>query len=78
MKKKDYMKLSKERLAELLEEHDVRDYLTSIGQYNPPAIVPCFAEGGYCTNKFRDCINCPKDWGAGTTTTTTAGFKVNS
>lgn len=72
------MKLSKERLAELLEEYDTRDYIAGIGQFNPNGMVPCYAEGGFCTNIHKDCINCPKDWSATVTTNayTTAGFKM--
>lgn len=79
MRKSDYMKLSKERLAELLEEYDMRDYIGSIGQFNPNGMVPCYTEGGYCTNPHGDCINCPrKDFTSGvvTSTETTAGFKI--
>lgn len=77
MRKNDYMKLSKERLAELLEEYDMREYIGRVGQFNPTEVVPCYAEGGYCTNKHKDCINCPKDWASGITTSTEpAGFKI--
>lgn len=77
MRKSDYMRLSKERLAELLEEYDMRDYIDSIGQFNPTGMTPCYAEGGFCTNKHKDCVNCPKDWTFETTTTAEpVGFKI--
>lgn len=77
MRKSDYMKLSKERLAELLEEYDMREYIGGVGQFNPAGVVPCYAEGGYCTNKHKDCINCPKDWtNESATSTEPAGFKI--
>lgn len=77
MRKSDYMRLSKERLAELLEEYDMRDYIGSIGQFNPTGMTPCYAEGGFCTNIHKDCVNCPKDWTFETTTTAEpAGFKI--
>ena len=64
MKKEDYMKLSKERLAELLEERDNQQnvqptYVPTIIQTNPYEL-PCWHKDGVCTNPHRDCINCPK------------------
>lgn len=66
MTKEDYMKLSKERLAELLAGRD--------SQLVTPTIVEsprlsCF-EGGPCTNPFHDCINCPRQTTGGSWTTT--------
>jgi len=75
----DYMKLSKKRLAELLVERDMHDYIGSVGTFNPGEIKPCWAEGGYCSNPYHDCINCPRKgggWGI-TTSDNTAGFKPN-
>ena len=75
MKKEDYMKLSKERLAELLEEKDKESrYVPSY----PPIIVsnpnpPCYAPDGICTNPQHDCVNCPRTGGGGTWTTNTGG-----
>ena len=62
--KKDYMRLPKERLAELLELRDKADEL--MGRITSPSIVvapynpPCYAPDGICTNPQMDCINCPK------------------
>ena len=60
MTKEDYMKLPKERLAELLAEKDnVPMYIP----YNPPTLL---CNGSVCTNPFHDCINCPRQvtgWG---------------
>lgn len=56
MKKEDYMKLSKERLAELLAERDAYPS-GNIPLINDPR--PLCGYGGYCTNKFRDCVGCP-------------------
>ena len=63
MKKEDYMRLPKERLAELLEERDSEPrYIPSF----PPLIQVeqshplCYEPGGICTNPFHDCINCPR------------------
>lgn len=72
----DYMKLSKKRLAELLVERDMHDYIGSVGTFNPNEVVPCWAEGGYCSNPYRDCINCPRKWDDLRTNISTAGFKV--
>ena len=93
MIKEDYMKLSKSRLAELLVEKD-RELLflqsqLATKQYAPgdflPYITkdanpPCWAPGGYCSNPFHDCINCPKQWGGGggtSITTNGTGLQVN-
>lgn len=62
MKKEDYMKLPKRRLAELLEERDNEQKLVSC----PPTVVlgpsnqSCLSPDGICTNPFHDCINCPR------------------
>lgn len=56
MKKEDYMKLSKERLAELLAERDAYPS-GNIPLPNDPRLLCGY--GGYCTNKFRDCVGCP-------------------
>lgn len=69
MTKEDYMHLPKERLAELLAERDTHhriDYIPT-----DRFTLPCYAPGGICTNPFKDCINCPKQFGDGTTTITT-------
>lgn len=55
MTKEDYMKLSKERLAELLVERDREPAITIPYTTHPQ----CFEPGGVCTNPSRDCINCP-------------------
>lgn len=65
--KEDYMKLSKERLAELLVERDREPALTIPIVANPK----CYEPGGTCINPQRDCINCPKTYGQSTITTTT-------
>ena len=70
--KEDYMKLDKERLAELLVERDVEDKnrqpfvfpeFPATPPVNPvkyPYGTPlCPLNGGACTNPFRDCVNCP-------------------
>ena len=54
--KEDYMKLPKERLAELLMERDREPALTIPIVANPK----CYEPGGTCTNPQRDCINCPR------------------
>jgi len=71
MKKEDYMKLSKKRLAELLEERDRVPYAPPVIMSAPR--LTCF-EGGPCTNPFHDCVNCPQQTSGGTyITTTTTG-----
>ena len=63
--KEDYMKLPKERLAELLTERD-------LPVIHLPFIhtTPCYAPDGICTNPQRDCINCPETYGQSDTITT--------
>ena len=75
MDKKDYMRLPKERLAELLIEKDneiksLQLFLRNEGNESNSSAIPCYAPNGICTNPFRDCINCPK--------TRTTGFNTNS
>ena len=77
MTKEDYMKLDKERLAELLEQRDAQMLIT-------PQIVPqfipswnyCPISGGMCTNPFHDCVNCPHH-ATGFYTTSTNNTKIN-
>ena len=78
MKKEDYMKLSKERLAELLEERDnAPRYIPPLPPIQvTPQNLPCFAEGGICSNPFHDCINCPRQ-GSGGYWTTSTGDAMN-
>ena len=66
MEVKDYMKLSKKRLAELLVERDAREAMKDNGRISIPTYeLPCY-HGGLCTNPFHDCINCPhKDYSSG-------------
>ena len=65
--KEDYMKLPKERLAELLVEKDKQ--LPIIVPPFSSKITPCYAPDGICTNPQRDCINCPKTYEQSTITT---------
>ena len=66
MTKEDYMKLSKERLAELLVEKDYENrvlrYQPQVNQIQIPQEYdprPLCGFGGYCTNPHYDCIGCP-------------------
>lgn len=56
--KEDYMKLPKDRLAELLAERNLPVFHVPFSQ-----TLPCCAPDGICTNPQRDCINCPKTYG---------------
>lgn len=64
MTKEDYMKLSKERLAELLVEKDMNTVISRPQletnpiprEYDPRSLC---GFGGYCTNPNFDCIGCP-------------------
>ena len=60
MTKEDYMRLPKERLAEMLVEKE--NVPTSIPAY--PLSIPwytmwCPLTNGFCTNPHHDCYNCP-------------------
>lgn len=70
MTKEDYMKLPKERLAELLAEKDNEPKFIP---YTPPAL-PCY--GGICTNPFHDCIGCPQH-ATGWNYTSSGDTKIN-
>lgn len=76
MNKEDYMKLSKERLAELLAERDQIEKQKEWIYPNPfeGSFPDCCSPNGICVNPHMDCINCPKRYsnnGYWTTTTTT-------
>lgn len=76
--KEDYMKLPKERLAELLVEV-MRQQMPAL--HMPfSQVTPCYAPDGICTNLQRDCINCPKrgDMNGITTTTNTTGSTIKA
>lgn len=66
MTKEDYMKLTKERLAELLAERDSQPVIPTIIESSR---LSCF-EGGPCLNPFHDCVNCPRQTTGGWSTTT--------
>ena len=63
MTKQDYMRLSKERLAELLAERDAQQPIP-----NPTLPVSSWGcDGTHCINPFHDCINCPTRFSTGGT-----------
>ena len=70
MTKEDYMRLPKERLAELLAERDNEPQRLVFPNPDNGYNVPCYASNGVCVNPFHDCINCPKMFGGGGYTTT--------
>ena len=67
MTKEDYMKLSKERLAELLAERDREPAVTM--PYTPD--LRCYEPDGLCMNPQMDCVNCPRRYVGGAHWTTT-------
>ena len=79
MTKEDYMRLSKERLAELLE---LKDKAEEVYRMIPPSMIvpqyipPCYAPDGICTNPQMDCVNCPKKGSGSYWTTDSAGNKL--
>lgn len=91
--KEDLMKLSKERLIELLLETQTEQETTPNVTpcipwypYNPPYVssphtidtTPCWAPDGYCSNPYHDCIDCPKTYSGSGTWTTTASSDSNN
>ena len=86
MNKDDYMKLPKERLAELLAEKDAKDEFAGgiYKGYFPtvPTIIapqpPCYTSDGICINPQMDCINCPKRGVTGGTWATNTGGTINT
>lgn len=85
MTKEDYMKLSKERLAELLAERDSYSPFVMPNQdikqlvSIPSNPMQCWFPDGTCMNPFRDCINCPRPYSNGNKiyTSTTTSIKPN-
>lgn len=79
MTKEDYMKLSKERLAELLVEKDREIFsLRNVENINFPSQTafdprPLCGFGGYCTNPHFDCVGCPGVYTPGIKTNITVG-----
>ena len=57
--KKDYMRLPKERLAELLVEMDSHP-IEPIQIPEKPNNIMGWCDGTHCTNPHMDCINCPR------------------
>lgn len=66
MTKEDYMRLPKERLAELLAERDAQQpiQIPTMPQ-TPIGVWGC--DGTHCINPFHDCINCPTRFSTGGT-----------
>lgn len=60
--KQDYMRLSKERLAELLVEMENSNPLISPFPMPTMPTTPSGwgCDGTICTNPHMDCINCPR------------------
>ena len=62
--KEDYMRLPKERLAELLVErdHEFDDIKVTPAPLDPMPQIPSGwgCDGRVCTNPQMDCINCPR------------------
>lgn len=77
MTKEDYMRLPKERLAELLAERDNEPQRLVFPNPNNGYNVPCYAPNGVCANPFHDCIDCPKMFGGGGYTTS-SGSQPNT
>lgn len=66
--KADYMRLSKERLAELLVEMDSHPIEPIQIPVMPTTPSGWGCDGTICTNPQMDCINCPRKTTGGTIT----------
>ena len=68
--KDDLMKLSKERLVELLlEEWSNKENTLKPSEFRSFGRDDCY-HGGPCTNPYHDCVDCPRIFsGNGTTGT---------
>lgn len=67
--KDDLMKLSKERLAELLlEEWSKTEHILEPFEFPSFGRDDCF-HGGPCTNPFHDCADCPRIFSGGAIST---------
>lgn len=76
--KDDLMKLSKERLCELLLEAWENDPSRFVPTDTIDArFTPCYAPNGICTNPSHDCINCPRQSSGNGTTFSTDGTDYN-
>ena len=63
--KEDYMKLPKERLAELLVEMQEAKIDTLTIPVMPTTPFGWGCDGIHCTNPQMDCINCPRKTSGG-------------
>ena len=63
--KEDYMKLPKERLAELLVEMQETKIDTPTIPVMPTKPSGWGCDGIHCTNPQMDCINCPRKTSGG-------------
>lgn len=74
--KDDLMKLSKERLCELLLEEWSKKEKT-LKPFDFPSLGrdDCY-HGGPCTNPFHDCIDCPRLFSGNGTTISTDGTNL--
>ena len=74
--KDDLMKLSKERLCELLlEEWSKKENTLKPFDFPSLGMDDCY-HGGQCTNPFHDCINCPRLFSGNGTTISTDGTNL--
>ena len=69
LKKEDYMRLPKERLAELLVEMDNHPIEPIQIPAMPTTPSGWMCDGIHCTNPQMDCINCPRRTTGGGTIT---------
>ena len=79
MTKEDYMRLPKERLAELLAEKDklvMAPITIPSSPISPYSFDYCPLSGGACSNPFHDCFNCPRH-AIGITYKTTCNATIN-
>lgn len=80
MKKEDYMRLPKERLAELLVEMEEK-FSQLIVIPNTPTIPTTsyewMCDGTHCINPLMDCINCPIKTTGGITSSNSTNNEIH-
>ena len=63
--------------------NDLKKEIENLKQAMKTVIPPndyrtIYCDGSHCTNPFRDCVNCPNQFGSGDTVTTTDNWSISS
>ena len=76
--KEDYMRLPKERLAELLVEMDSHPIEPIQIPVMPTTPYGWQCDGNICTNPNMDCINCPRKTTVGVNTSPNTTTEIST